>query len=65
MAEIKLFFNDCADGNEFESFIVRLLRGLGFKAQRTKKGGMGDGGVDIVAEITVNNELLRFAIQCK
>lgn len=65
MAEIQLFFNDCTDGNEFESFIVRLLRGLGFKAQRTKKGGMGDGGVDIIAEITVNDELLRFAIQCK
>lgn len=65
MGNTQLFFNKCLDGNEFEQWLVNMLRGYGFKAWRTKKGGEGDGGIDIIAETTEHDKLWRFAIQCK
>ena len=65
MENTQLFFNKCLDGNEFEQWLVDLLQGYGFKAWRTKKGGEGDGGIDLIAETTEHDQLWRFAIQCK
>ena len=49
------------DGYEYEQFVADWLRGKGFtEAKVTSKSN--DGGVDIIA---VNNEGVKYAVQCK
>jgi restriction system protein len=49
----------CMSGAQFEVFVAKIMRGLGYRA--TVLGGSGDQGVDVIA--TAGKE--RLAIQCK
>jgi restriction system protein len=49
----------CMSGAQFEVFVAKIMRGLGYRA--TVLGGSGDQGVDVIA--TAGKE--RIAIQCK
>ena len=52
----------CLSGTEYEERIVYLLSEYGFTTNRT---GNDDKGVDIIAEIDLNNKHYKYYIQCK
>src|ERR1700687_1940048 len=54
---------DSLSGIEFEEFVTQLLRVMGFRTQITKASG--DGGVDIVAFLLLQNIGGRYLLQCK
>ncbi len=54
---------DNLSGIEFEEFVTRLLRAMGFRTQITK--ATGDGGIDIVAFLDKPIVGGRYLIQCK
>lgn len=49
-------------GEDYENLVVKCMRKLGFRANRT---GKNDKGIDIVAEGYVDGVLHKFYIQCK
>ena len=52
----------CKSGMDYELWVVNLLKCAGFNCKRT---GKDDNGVDIIAEISINETTLYFYIQCK
>ena len=52
----------CETGTEFESYVVDFLNNHHFNARRV---GKNDGGVDIIATYSKDNEEFEFYIQCK
>jgi Holliday junction resolvasome RuvABC ATP-dependent DNA helicase subunit len=54
---------DSLSGIEFEEFVTKLLRVMGFRTQITKASG--DGGVDIVAVLDKPIIGGRYLLQCK
>lgn len=60
--EVWDIFRDCKSGIDFENTVVKFLRCLAFEANRT---GKDDGGIDIVATISILSTKYTFYIQCK
>ena len=52
----------CKSGKDYELWVVNLLTAVGFNCNRT---GKDDNGVDIIAEIEINETKFKFYIQCK
>lgn len=61
VANTELARVDRLSGPDFERLIAERLRGDGFR-QVTRRGGTGDGGVDITAHAFGHG---RYAVQCK
>lgn len=60
LAKYNMSYVDRMEGHEFEHFIAKLLRKLGYQKVEVTSGS-GDQGVDVLAE----KEGVRYAIQCK
>lgn len=54
---------DAMSGEEFEHYVARLFRSLGYKAQVTKTSG--DYGADVIATRFLRGKSEKIAIQCK
>jgi Holliday junction resolvase len=57
-----LNIHDCKTGFDFENAVVNFLREYGFESRRV---GKNDGGVDVIAKITIGGTVQNFCIQCK
>lgn len=53
---------NCKSGTDYELWVLNLLTINGFNAKRT---GKDDNGIDIIAEIDINEQKFTFFIQCK
>lgn len=54
---------DAMSGEEFEHYVARLFKSLGYKAQVTKTSG--DYGADVIATRFLRGKGEKIAIQCK